>query len=108
MNQPAAVSPCTAQCGLVNEICKGCLRTRTELKDWRNKPVDDRMALMQELKGQTSTHACPSCEGPAYCAMEAGKSASTCWCMTVTREIRPETADVGDRCMCRKCLAGIK
>lgn len=93
-------SPCTRQCGLVNDICKGCLRTRGELKDWRGKPVEDRMSLMKELRGQTSTHDCPGCTGPAYCAMADGKSANLCWCMDVTARAMP----VADVCLCRKCL----
>jgi predicted Fe-S protein YdhL (DUF1289 family) len=96
----AIVSPCISECGLSNNICKGCLRTRTELKDWRSKPVDDRMALMKQLRGQTSTHNCPECTGPAYCAMADGKSANLCWCMDVTRREVPST----DVCLCRKCL----
>jgi hypothetical protein len=69
--------------------------------------MSDRMALMEQLRGQISTHSCPNCSGPTYCAMEAGKSASTCWCMTVTRESKPELGDQGDSCLCRKCLVGV-
>lgn len=95
-----SLSPCIRECGLSNNICKGCLRTRTELKDWRSKPVEDRMALMKELRGQTSTHDCPGCNGRAYCAMDDGKSANLCWCMDVTKRDVPAM----DSCLCRTCL----
>lgn len=63
--------------------------------------MSDRMVLMQQIKGQISTHDCPECKGPAYCAMSDGKSASLCWCMGVERVDNPMTADV---CSCRSCL----
>ena len=66
--------------------------------------VSEHMAIMEQLKGQKQTHNCPSCGGSAYCAMEAGKSASACWCMTVERDNKPETADMGNQCLCRYCL----
>lgn len=97
-------SPCIAKCFLKKNVCTGCLRTREELRDWRSKPVQDRMALMNELKGQTSTHACPKCQGPAYCAMEAGKSASACWCMGVTIDPEAKAPEATDQCLCRRCL----
>lgn len=106
---PQVVSPCIAKCRLVNNICTGCLRTRDELRDWRAKPVDDRLKLMQQLQGQTRTHSCPNCDGPAYCAMEDGKSASACWCMTVkpvNRETNPLIDSGANNCLCRKCLCG--
>lgn len=66
--------------------------------------MSDHMALMSHLKCQDSTHSCPECESPAYCAMEAGKSANLCWCMTAVRESKPETTNVGDICLCKGCL----
>lgn len=63
---------------------------------------DQRMKLMEELRFRNATHTCPSCQGPAYCAMEAGKSANTCWCMTVEKEYNPEYD--GEQCMCKECL----
>lgn len=66
--------------------------------------MSERMLLMETLKEQQRTHSCPECDGPAYCAMEAGKSASTCWCMTVVREVKPESANMGDSCLCKRCL----
>lgn len=61
---------------------------------------NSRMQLMKELKGNMSTHDCPKCDGPAYCAMEDGKSLSACWCMHV-----PHTESINDdKCMCRTCL----
>jgi len=65
--------------------------------------VGDRMQLMEQLKGQISTHDCPSCGGPAYCAIDAGKSASTCWCMDKPKTYNPDIAS-GDKCLCRQCL----
>ncbi|MNQ14120.1 hypothetical protein D3C85_270640 [compost metagenome] len=62
------------------------------------------MVMLEQLKAQTNTHTCPECKAPAYCAMTDGKSASTCWCMTVTREAKPEAADAGDVCLCKRCL----
>jgi len=98
-------SPCTRQCGLIKgHLCQGCYRTRHEIMGWSRMSASDRMALMQQLKGQVSTHDCPSCTGPAYCAMEAGKSASLCWCMEEECTTNVNT-DYGDKCLCRQCLA---
>jgi hypothetical protein len=57
---------------------------------------------LDRVRAQTSTHDCPGCGGPAYCAMEAGKSASLCWCMQVPKDTNPD-ADA-DTCLCRHCL----
>ena len=59
---------------------------------------------LDRVRAQVSTHDCPSCGGPANCAMEAGKSAYLCWCMHVERESLPDVS--GDTCLCRRCLAG--
>lgn len=65
--------------------------------------MSERMALMQELKGKISTHNCPECGGPAYCALEAGKSANLCWCMDVTAT-SAMASELGTECLCRRCL----
>jgi len=64
--------------------------------------MSDRMEAMKAVQFQSATHACPSCEGPAYCAMEDGKSSSLCWCMFESVEYNPEL-DWG-KCMCKTCL----
>lgn len=68
--------------------------------------MSERMALMKELSGNSKhvTHDCPNCNNPTYCAMEAGKSSSTCWCMSVKREETPEALNLTDKCLCRSCL----
>ena len=100
-------SPCIKECSMVNGFCTGCLRTSEEISNWRLMPVPERMEIMKQLKGQVFTHDCPGCGKGAYCAMEAGKSASACWCMSVgTKEVKPETADQGESCYCRSCLIG--
>lgn len=66
--------------------------------------MEDRTRLLKHVRGQTSTHTCPQCQSPAYCAMEAGKSANLCWCMTEERVSKPEGPDVGSACLCRTCL----
>ena len=63
---------------------------------------ENRMKLMQELKWRGSTHACPKCEGPSYCAMEDGKSGNLCWCADVKKPYKPETNY--ESCMCKACL----
>lgn len=100
------VSPCIGQCGLVNGLCKGCKRTRSELRNWRAQDVNDRMRLMKELQGQVSTHTCNGCGGPAYCAMEDGKSANLCWCMEVpVKDLGTPVSS--DTCLCRNCLVKV-
>lgn len=102
---PSDLSPCTKQCKVKNKICIGCLRTLDEIIEWRELMAEDRMELMRKLSGQNRTHNCPGCEGPAYCAMEAGKSSSTCWCMGVEVKTTPEVDDGEQKCYCRSCLA---
>lgn len=82
--------------------CIGCLRTLDEIAQWRNMALDERMRLLEELKWRGATHACPKCQEPAYCAMEAGKSSNTCWCMEVPKDFNPDT-DATD-CLCKDCL----
>jgi len=65
--------------------------------------VEDRVKLMKQIQGQTSTHTCPKCKGRAYCAMADGKSANLCWCMTVEKDENPMAAET-DQCLCRTCL----
>ncbi len=65
-------------------------------------PLDERMKLLEELKNRTSTHACPSCGEPVYCAMEDGKSANTCWCMNLTRTEKIDCD--AEYCKCKSCL----
>lgn len=57
---------------------------------------------LDAVRQQISTHDCPKCSGPAYCAITDGKSASLCWCMTVERDTNPDAG--GDTCLCRHCL----
>ena len=60
----------------------------------------DMMSLLKTLLGRTVEN-CPGCGSPRNCAMEEGKSASTCWCMTML----PTGAPDGVRsCLCRACL----
>lgn len=65
---------------------------------------EERMKLMQGIQQANSTHNCPDCKRPTYCAMEDGKSASLCWCMTVTKATNVSSDP--DTCLCRDCLTG--
>ncbi len=60
------------------------------------------MGLLKEVQSRTNTHDCPECKKPTYCAMEAGKSANLCWCMTLPPLGKiPEPSDL---CKCKDCL----
>lgn len=66
--------------------------------------MTERMAVMAEIQGATTTHSCPGCNCRTYCAMNDGKSASACWCMSVVvKKEKPNTL-LGEECVCRKCL----
>jgi len=65
-------------------------------------PNDDRMRIMKEITWRGATHACPSCKGPAQCAMEEGKSGSTCWCVFEVKDDNVMTKH--DTCLCKGCL----
>lgn len=64
------------------------------------------MDRMEQLNQVSTSNAskCPNCGVDNKCAMEAGKSASACWCMGV-----PVTGELsGDQCLCRSCLSKAK
>ena len=64
--------------------------------------MDDRMKIMKQLQEQHPKSYCPGCGAPNKCAMELGKSASTCWCMTVDVEYNPDNQQ--ESCLCKTCL----
>lgn len=68
--------------------------------------MGERELLLNKVKFAGKTHSCPSCTGPTYCAMEDGKSSSTCWCMTASREVKPEAMYLYESCQCEPCLTG--
>lgn len=59
--------------------------------------------VLKKVRDNISTHDCPGCGGPAICAIEAGKSASTCWCMTINTP-NAIKLDNDDKCLCKHCL----
>lgn len=64
--------------------------------------MEDRMRLMKEIQERNPKSYCPSCGAPNKCAIELGKSASTCWCMTLDKDYNPDTQY--DLCLCHNCL----
>ena len=66
--------------------------------------MEDRSKLLKQVQNAGSTHSCPNCNGPAYCAMEAGKSANLCWCMSVEKDENPSIAITSNSCLCKDCL----
>lgn len=70
--------------------------------------MEDRVRVMKQIQSERSTHSCPECSKPAYCAMEAGKSANLCWCMGVEKDENPSSPASGDSCLCEECLTNNK
>lgn len=96
------ITPCIKLCKIHKEVCIGCHRTLNEIAEWSDMSMEDRMKVMEEIKTRRSTHTCPSCHEPTYCAMEAGKSSNLCWCMYETMVERE--LDTYSTCLCKKCL----
>lgn len=69
---------------------------------------EDRMTLLREVKGRTTTHSCPSCGKGTYCAMLDGKSGSACWCMgeAASEAVFLPVPDPEENaeCLCKECL----
>ena len=59
--------------------------------------MSDKMFLLESL---TNKSTCPECGRWNNCAMEEGKSASSCWCMT---EPVKEIEEDSDSCLCKIC-----
>lgn len=59
--------------------------------------MSDKMSMLKALDKKA---ICPECGKWNNCAMEEGKSASTCWCMT---EEPKEIDKQSDACYCRTC-----
>jgi predicted Fe-S protein YdhL (DUF1289 family) len=62
-NAPIATvpSPCIDVCKIEGDtgLCIGCLRTRDEIRGWKNMPDDLRLAMIEELshrKANLETH----------------------------------------------------
>ncbi len=97
-------SPCVFICKIKDGVCIGCDRTLDEITSWRDMSMAERMAVMASIQERTTTHNCPECKLLTYCAMEAGKSASTCWCMTVLQKGNNISVSIAESCLCRTCL----
>lgn len=67
--------------------------------------MTERMKLLESLQKKNNTHYCPGCNDMTYCAMEDGKPAVTCWCMS---EKKGEGVGIvfQTECLCRSCLKG--
>jgi len=64
--------------------------------------MTDRMQILNDLQSRYPASYCPECGAPNKCAIELGKSASTCWCMTMEVDNKPEVDYTA--CLCKKCL----
>ncbi len=99
------MTPCLGICRLHKGICEGCYRTLDEIARWGVSTVDERLRIMKEIEGRKffKGSPCPSCGLDNKCAMDAGKSSNTCWCMSVEYTYNPETN--ADSCLCKNCLS---
>lgn len=61
------------------------------------------MNILNKIKRGNSTHDCPECKEPTYCAVEDGKSINACWCYSIpTSDL---AIDEDRECLCSKCLS---
>ncbi|HHQ4785334.1 DUF1289 domain-containing protein [Aeromonas hydrophila] len=93
-------SPCIGHCQAKDGLCLGCGRTLTEIGRWSAMDSDAQLAVMAQLDGSTSTHRCPGCGEPAFCAVSAGAPIAECWCSQLPALPMGEAS----ACWCRRCL----
>ncbi|HDZ8914937.1 TPA: DUF1289 domain-containing protein [Aeromonas hydrophila] len=93
-------SPCIGHCQAKDGLCLGCGRTLTEIGRWSAMDSDAQLAVMAQLDGSTSTHRCPGCGEPAFCAVSAGTTIAECWCSQLPALPMGEAS----ACWCRRCL----
>ncbi|MGD8110169.1 cysteine-rich CWC family protein [Vibrio sp. TRT 17S01] len=94
-------TPCIAACKNNGGICSGCKRTMLEINQWQSYTDHKRDEILSTLSRHTSNHLCPSCNQPATCDIQAGKS--HCWCF----ELEPRDCfktKQDQHCLCRDCL----
>jgi hypothetical protein len=67
--------------------------------------------MTKELRSPDQT-VCPICGSANECAIAAGRSAESCWCMTA--EISPDVLATipeeaqGKVCICRRCAGAVR
>ena len=89
-------SPCIGDCRAKEGLCLGCGRTLTEIGQWSVMDSEAQLARMAEIDGSKSTHACPGCGEPAFCAVSAGEPIERCWCSQGARTMsRPAMISEG-------------
>lgn len=54
-------------------------------------------------ENRLGTHNCPSCEAPAKCDLELGKS--VCWCFAYAQK---RVLEEHTTCLCRGCMLKLK
>lgn len=96
-------TPCVGKCKNNDGVCSGCLRTMSEVGEWRLMSDNEHVNTIDEIKGLRTTHPCSLCGKPAYCEISAGKS--TCWCFELTK--RDTSSLEAGSCVCRECLSSL-
>lgn len=95
-------TPCRAACKNNGGMCSGCFRTMDEIIGWKGLSEDERVSVMDNLTGASSTHQCPQCNEPAQCDISAGKD--TCWCFELENEILAIFQKLEFVCVVSACL----
>jgi uncharacterized protein len=116
-------SPCVQRCEARDDRCLGCGRTLSEIGRWSSMTEVEQLAIMATLTARTlaspspvvtvipgleqpesvdpaSTHVCPGCGKPAYCAVSAGKEIDECWCS----QLPALPMSDAPACWCQACL----
>ncbi|WP_194437139.1 cysteine-rich CWC family protein [Vibrio fluminensis] len=97
-------TPCIAVCKNNGGICSGCLRTINEITQWRHLDEKIQINKISQIRGQNSTHHCPSCGDASFCDISAGKD--HCWCFDIEKRDLTDSPKA-NLCMCRRCLSSL-
>ncbi|WP_428800393.1 cysteine-rich CWC family protein [Vibrio kyushuensis] len=97
-------SPCIGACKSNGDMCTGCQRTTKEIAEWQSYSDAQRNVIMNELRGEASSHQCPKCNAQTQCDVQNGKE--TCWCFYIEKRDSADVKEYGV-CLCRKCLSSL-